>query len=496
MPSKVNMLSPVSADQQLRIGSTTYIGLGGKAQIASADVTAALAAGWRFDLTAPWSDNNATALVRPDGTLAGVSLGVTDGLFAPFGTASSVSVSAAGILSVDTPGIGVRLGYFLRPGIVVYLGATLATAVPYTVTAVTGDSTATVLPASALSFQAMWIASGVAQWFSGTMPVMALRNMQGSLASGGFGDSAIDSGALELMEIARPYITQGGGSALALVARNCSDPTNPNLRNWTRLTFTDATHYDVSTLSGWNPNGTTVTSSGNVYAAGTPININGWSLTFTGAGGAAAVIDVQSTWIQIGAIQSGGSAAASNGYNFISPSQIEFWADGGVSIRGLSTGIGLLQWRDKNDSTASLWGIGAVRLDTSNRQSSAYIGTVALSGHTTDGSGLGFVWNAFWSLGGNMANTFALFNGYGWTYCNAGSRAAGIAHNVPSAWAAANAAQVLLDGVTTAAGSAPLKFRASSGAAKLTTPEDGAFEYDGTSLFFTVGASRKTVTLV
>jgi hypothetical protein len=46
------------------------------------------------------------------------------------------------------------------------------------------------------------------------------------------------------------------------------------------------------------------------------------------------------------------------------------------------------------------------------------------------------------------------------------------------------------------AGSAPLKLKPSSGAVKLTTAEDGAFEYDGTSLFFTVGATRKTVTLV
>jgi hypothetical protein len=29
----------------------------------------------------------------------------------------------------------------------------------------------------------------------------------------------------------------------------------------------------------------------------------------------------------------------------------------------------------------------------------------------------------------------------------------------------------------------------------MTTPENGAFEYDGTSLFFTTGGVRKTVTL-
>jgi hypothetical protein len=30
----------------------------------------------------------------------------------------------------------------------------------------------------------------------------------------------------------------------------------------------------------------------------------------------------------------------------------------------------------------------------------------------------------------------------------------------------------------------------------LTTPVNGTFEYDGTNLYFTVGATRKTVTLV
>jgi hypothetical protein len=227
-----------------------------------------------------------------------------------------------------------------------------------------------------------------------------------------------------------------------------------------------------------------------------PINLNGWSLTFTGAGGAAAVINVQSVWIQIGTVNSSGSVAASNGYNLLTPGQFEFWADGGVSLRGLNSGIGLLQWRDKNDSTASLWGIGAVRLDTTNKQCSGYIGTLPVSGHSTDGTGLGFVWNDLWSTGGNMSNTRMLWNGYGLTLCNAVSRAAADAFAVPTSWTAANCAQLLLDGVTTVAGSAPLKLKPSSGAVKLTTAEDGAFEYDGTSLFFTVGSTRKTVTLV
>lgn len=45
---------------------------------------------------------------------------------------------------------------------------------------------------------------------------------------------------------------------------------------------------------------------------------------------------------------------------------------------------------------------------------------------------------------------------------------------------------------TAAAGSAPLKLTAGT---NLTTPEDGAFEFDGTNLYFTVGGVRKTVTL-
>jgi len=47
-------------------------------------------------------------------------------------------------------------------------------------------------------------------------------------------------------------------------------------------------------------------------------------------------------------------------------------------------------------------------------------------------------------------------------------------------------------GVATTGG-APLKLTSGT---NLTTPENGAFEFDGTSLFFTVGGVRKTVTLV
>ena len=46
---------------------------------------------------------------------------------------------------------------------------------------------------------------------------------------------------------------------------------------------------------------------------------------------------------------------------------------------------------------------------------------------------------------------------------------------------------------TATAGTAPLKLTSGT---KLTTPEDGAFEFDGTNLYFTVGGVRKTVTLI
>lgn len=46
---------------------------------------------------------------------------------------------------------------------------------------------------------------------------------------------------------------------------------------------------------------------------------------------------------------------------------------------------------------------------------------------------------------------------------------------------------------TAAAGNAPLKLTAGT---NLTTPENGAFEFDGTNLYFTVGGVRKMVTLV
>ena len=46
---------------------------------------------------------------------------------------------------------------------------------------------------------------------------------------------------------------------------------------------------------------------------------------------------------------------------------------------------------------------------------------------------------------------------------------------------------------TATAGTAPIKLTAGT---NLGTPEDGAFEFDGTNLYFTVGGVRKTVTLV
>lgn len=45
---------------------------------------------------------------------------------------------------------------------------------------------------------------------------------------------------------------------------------------------------------------------------------------------------------------------------------------------------------------------------------------------------------------------------------------------------------------TATAGTAPLKLTSGT---NLTTPENGAFEFDGTNLYFTVGGVRKTVTL-
>ena len=46
---------------------------------------------------------------------------------------------------------------------------------------------------------------------------------------------------------------------------------------------------------------------------------------------------------------------------------------------------------------------------------------------------------------------------------------------------------------TVAANTAPLKLTAGT---NMTTPENGAFEFDGTNLYFTVGGVRKTVTLI
>lgn len=58
---------------------------------------------------------------------------------------------------------------------------------------------------------------------------------------------------------------------------------------------------------------------------------------------------------------------------------------------------------------------------------------------------------------------------------------------------AAATAYLHLGAGTASSGTAPLKLTAGT---NLTTPENGAFEFDGTNLYFTVGGVRKTVTLV
>ena len=69
---------------------------------------------------------------------------------------------------------------------------------------------------------------------------------------------------------------------------------------------------------------------------------------------------------------------------------------------------------------------------------------------------------------------------------DAGKVGIGIGNSSPSAFLH------LLAGTATAE-TAPLKLTSGT---NLTTPEDGAFEFDGTNLYFTVGGVRKTVTLV
>ena len=53
-------------------------------------------------------------------------------------------------------------------------------------------------------------------------------------------------------------------------------------------------------------------------------------------------------------------------------------------------------------------------------------------------------------------------------------------------------ARLELPAGTATAGTAPLKLTSGT---NLSTPENGAFEFDGTNLYFTVGGVRKTVTL-
>lgn len=69
---------------------------------------------------------------------------------------------------------------------------------------------------------------------------------------------------------------------------------------------------------------------------------------------------------------------------------------------------------------------------------------------------------------------------------NAGNIGVGLGTTAPSA-------RLHLPAGAAGAGNAPLKLVSGT---NLTAPEDGAFEYDGSSLYFTTGGLRKTVTLV
>jgi len=69
---------------------------------------------------------------------------------------------------------------------------------------------------------------------------------------------------------------------------------------------------------------------------------------------------------------------------------------------------------------------------------------------------------------------------------NAGNVGIGLVASAPTA-------RLHLPAGAAGAGNAPLKLTSGT---NLTTPEAGAFEYDGTNLYFTTGTGRKTVTLV
>jgi len=117
---------------------------------------------------------------------------------------------------------------------------------------------------------------------------------------------------------------------------------------------------------------------------------------------------------------------------------------------------------------------------------------------STSGTGLGI--NAPSGFAGNLldiqlnGSKFFDVQSNGNSRCYATLISYDILMNNNTYWtSSAGTARLSLPPGAAAAGRAPLKF---SPGTNLTTPEDGAFEYDGTTLYFTVGAVRKTVTLV
>ena len=144
--------------------------------------------------------------------------------------------------------------------------------------------------------------------------------------------------------------------------------------------------------------------------------------------------------------------------------------------------------------------VGAARNDAAGTVTSA-VGVNGYARATTSGA----ITNAY---GGEFAATVGsggtIQNGYGvyigniqattkYSLYASDSTAPSYFAGTIGAGVTAPTANLHLKAGTAAAGTAPFKINPSAGAVLLTTPEDGAMEYDGTNLYFTVGSSRKTI---
>jgi hypothetical protein len=263
-----------------------------------------------------------------------------------------------------------------------------------------------------------------------------------------------------------PYLT-------ATVAAATYQPIGSYLTSISGLNISqltnDSGYITSAALSGLVPETRTITINGTTYDLSA-------DRSFTVTGGVSAMGAIGSTPNANGATITGTTLV-------LQPADASF---GGIittsaqTIAGLKTftshiyssqsaGIGFRAGKAPTNNDSNIW-LGGNAISPTDQNSVVSVGNgYTIINAAQSGSRMYFTINNVPSM--NM-NSVGLFIGTGTT---------------------AATAKLHLAAGTAAANTAPIKLTAGT---NMATPENGAFEFDGTNLYFTVGGVRKTVTLV